>query len=387
MNRIINNPFAIVLSGIVIGWLFYFGLVSIFENRLENEIRDANWLSQTIEKDPSLSGVKYDIASFNALFSETNRGRLAWRMLTISNILKPDAGISDVGLISRDFFKDVVSIDRPEDINSTKSLRLLIDLLQFVGNGPNSLNVNDKLEKELAQSLSQQSVSSYDNYLKSSEQATENYNDGESESIMHDLLNRLFFHLNVEKKFTSIPELDRLKLYEDDSDNVTALSGMEELRQLRELSLQILTSIYDEPKVSKAKMWLDNFKGPEQNVMFCMFFVGLLILLRKKISSNRTLELDDELTKRLKLYYVWIFSSLTAVGFIGTIRGLSQALSSADVIFKSSPGLEQAISISQIAEVLGIAFATTLIALVLTLILGLIRLLLDPTDQFKIDEA
>lgn len=73
MNRIISNPFAIVLSEIAIGWLFYFGLVSFFENRLENKICDANWLSQTIEKDPSLSGVEYESISFNALFTEPNR--------------------------------------------------------------------------------------------------------------------------------------------------------------------------------------------------------------------------------------------------------------------------------------------------------------------------
>ena len=382
MNRIINNPFIIVITGIAIGWLFYLSLVAFFENRLENKIINANWLSQTIEKDPSLSGVKYDSESFNALFSETNRDRLAWRLLTISNIIESDAAISDVGFVSKAFFKDGLNIGKPNDIDSIKSLSLLIDLLQFVGNDPNSLSVNDKLEKELAKALSKQSASSYDNYLKSSEQENENYNEGETESIIHDLLNRMFFHLNVEEKFTDLPKV-KFSLNDKESDH----SGEEELRQLRELSLQILTSIFDDPEVSDAKMWLDNFKGPEQNIMFCMFFVGLFILIRKKIASSTTLELDDNLTKMLKLYYAWIFASLTAVGFIGTIRGLSQALSSADVIFKSSSGLEQAISISQIAEVLGIAFATTLIALVLTLILGLIRLLLDPTDQFKIDEA
>lgn len=387
MNRIINNPLIIVITGIAIGWIFYSGLVAFFENRLENKIINANWLSQTIEKDPSLSGVEYKSESFNALFSETNRDRLAWRVLTISNILESDAAISDVGLVSKAFFKDGLNIDRPNDINSIKSLRLLIDLLQFVGNGPNNHNVNDKLEKELATALSRQSIISYDKYLKSSQQAPDSYNEQESESIIHDILNRLFFHLKVEENFTSIPELDPFVWNKEGSVNDNALSGTEELRQLRELSLQILTSIYDDPKVSNAKTWLENIKGPEQNVMFCMFFIGLFILLRKKIASSRKFELDDDLTKRLKLYYTWIFSSLTAVGFIGTIRGLSQALSSADVIFKSSPGLEQAISISQIAEVLGIAFATTLIALVLTLVLGLIRLLLDPTDQFKIDEA
>lgn len=382
MNRIINNPFIIVISGIVIGWIFYLGLVSFFENRLENRILNANWLNQTIEKDPSLSGVEYDNASFQALFSETNSDRLAWRILTVSNILEPDAGIEDVGIISKAFFKEGINISTQSDISSSTSIRQLINLLQLVGNGPNEQFINTVLEEELAKVLSNQSLKSYDDFLKSSPESLENFNEGESEAVIHDILNRMFLHLNVEEKFTELPimqfSLNGMK---------SNLSGTEELRQLRELSLQILTSIYDAPKVSKAKTWLDNIKGPEQNVMFCMFFVALFILIRKKISKRNDLALADDLSKRLKLYYAWIFASLTAVGFIGTIRGLSQALSNADIIFKSSPGLEQAISISEIAGVLGIAFATTLIALVLTLILGLIRLLLDPTDQFKIDEA
>lgn len=387
MNRIIKNPFFIVLAGIAIGWIFYLGLISFLENKLEHKIKNANWLSQTLDKDPALSGVQYDSNSFDALFSETNRDRLAWRVLTISNILESDAAISDVGLISKAFFNKGINIDRPEGINSIRSLRLLIDLLQFVGTGPNALGVNENLEKELAKALSKQSVLSYDNYLKSSELENKNFTEGETGSIMHDILNRLFLHLKVEGEFTSVPELDPFILNNEVSVKDIGLSGAEELRQLRELSLQILTSIFDDQDVSSAKMWLDNFKGIEQNIMFCMFFIGLFILIIKKLSVSKFLELDDDLAKRLKLYFAWIFSSLTAIGFIGTIRGLSQALSSADVIFKSSPGLEQAISISQIAEVLGIAFATTLIALLLTLFLGLIRLLLDPTDQFRMDEA
>lgn len=387
MNRIINNPFILVAAGIIFGWIFYLGIVSFFENRFEKNILNANWLSQTLQKDPSLSGVEYDNASFQALFAETNRDRLAWRLLTISNILESDAALSDVGIIPKAFFKDGLHINKPDDISSKKSLKLLINLLQLVGNGPNTENVNDILEEKLAEALSKQSLEPYDNYLKSSEQAPENFGEDESESMIHDVLNRLFFHLKVEENFITIPELDPFVLNKEVSIKANALSGTEELRQLRELSLQMLTSIYDDPKVSKAKTWLENIKGPEQHVMFCMFFIGLFILLRKKISASESFVLDNALTKRLKLYYAWLFSSLTAVGFIGTIRGLSQALSSADIIFKSSPGLEQSISISQIAEVLGIAFATTLIALVLTLILGLIRLLLDPTDQFKIDEA
>lgn len=384
MNRIINNPLIIVITGIVIGWFAYLGLICYLESRLEREIVNANWLSQTIERDPSLNGALHDQALYNKLFDKNKRDTLVWRLLTTTTIIEPDVGIKDAGLISREFFNQL-PLNNQEGLKTLNSIDLLVKLLQFVANGPNEPDVNIKIKEKTSQALASGDFENYDNYLQSSSSSlgiTYDPNENEVGNEFHALLNRLFIQFDVNQLFLNLPT-DKWTFNNYPEER----NGIEELRQLRELSLQILTSIFDDPSVSNAKMWLDNFKGPEQNIMFCMFFVGLFILIIKKIASSSTLELDDDLSKRLKLYYVWLFSSLTAVGFIGTIRGLSQALSSADVIFKSSPGLEQAISISQIAEVLGIAFATTLIALLLTLVLGLIRLLLDPTDQFKIDEV
>lgn len=385
MKQIINNPFVIVISGIVIGWVFYLGLVSFFECRLENRIKKANWLVQTLEKDPSLSGTIHDETLYKKLFNKDNRDTLAWRILNTINIIEDDAAINDAGIISRSFFADGLDLTNQNDLKNLNSIDILVRLLQFVANGPNYMDVNNSIKEEIAQALATSDIKEYDTYLKNNPiRIDSEYEPNENEvgSEFHSLLNRLFMQFKVDKLFLNLPSDSwKLKNYNEEK------NGSEELRQLHELALQILTSIYDDPKVSSEKIWLDNIKGPEQNVMFCMFFVALLILIRKKISKLDALTINEDLSKRLKLYYAWIFASLTAVGFIGTIRGLSQALSSADVIFKSSPGLEQAISISEIAGILGIAFATTLIALVLTLILGLIRLILDPTDQFKIDEA
>lgn len=381
MNRLLNNPLTIVITGVLIGYAFYLTLVYSAHKNLEKKILNANWLIQTIEKDPSLSGVMFETHSFEALFNTENGDKLAWRILTVSNIIDSDADIKDVGIISKLFFNNGLEIKNQIDIKSYSSIDVLINLLQFTGNSPNKESVNKELKEEIAKVLSGQGFKEYDKFLVESPNSLENFEGSDSENMIHSILNRLFLHLKVEDKFSGLP-FSPFKIHGEDG-----LPATEELRQLRELCLQILTSIYDDPKVSRAKTILENIKGPEQNVMFCMFFVALFILVRKKISRTKNLVLDDNLSKRLKLYYSWIFSSLTAVGFIGTIRGLSQALSSADIIFRSSPGLEQSISISQITEVLGIAFATTLIALVLTLILGLIRLYLDPIDEFKIDEA
>jgi len=131
----------------------------------------------------------------------------------------------------------------------------------------------------------------------------------------------------------------------------------------------------------QVKEWI---KGIEQVVMMCLFFIAIIILIIKSKYKEK-FNLDDQTTRRYQSYYNWIFSSLTAIGFIGTIRGLSNALSDADIIFRSGSGLDQAISISSITGVLGVAFSTTLIALVLTLLLSLAKLVIDPANELKLD--
>lgn len=64
----------------------------------------------------------------------------------------------------------------------------------------------------------------------------------------------------------------------------------------------------------------------------------------------------------------WIARALPAIGFIGTVRGISASLSSADSIVRAQTSVDQAAAINAVAGTLGIAFTTTLIALLFGLI-------------------
>lgn len=64
----------------------------------------------------------------------------------------------------------------------------------------------------------------------------------------------------------------------------------------------------------------------------------------------------------------WIARALPAIGFIGTVRGISAALSASDSIVRAQTTAEQAAAITAVAGTLGIAFTTTLIALMFGLI-------------------
>lgn len=77
---------------------------------------------------------------------------------------------------------------------------------------------------------------------------------------------------------------------------------------------------------------------------------------------------DRELGSRWAL--TWAMRALPAIGFIGTVRGILFALRDAGDIFAAPTGAAQAAAISSIGAQLGVAFTTTLIALVAGLALG-----------------
>jgi len=63
----------------------------------------------------------------------------------------------------------------------------------------------------------------------------------------------------------------------------------------------------------------------------------------------------------------WMAKTMPAIGFIGTVRGISLALSNSDSIVRAESPVLQAFAITSVSGKLGIAFTTTLIALMLGL--------------------
>lgn len=75
----------------------------------------------------------------------------------------------------------------------------------------------------------------------------------------------------------------------------------------------------------------------------------------------------------------WGSKALPAVGFLGTVRGILLALPQAESIVRAATPLEQSAAISSVAGSLGLAFSTTLLAL----LFGLATTLLDDYQQRK----
>lgn len=82
----------------------------------------------------------------------------------------------------------------------------------------------------------------------------------------------------------------------------------------------------------------------------------------------------------------WLALALPAIGFIGTKRGIAGALSQADIIVRAQDPGAQATAISTVTGVLGIAFTTTLIALLMGLVISLINYAQMHREAVLVDE-
>lgn len=67
----------------------------------------------------------------------------------------------------------------------------------------------------------------------------------------------------------------------------------------------------------------------------------------------------------------WLARSLPALGFLGTVLGISLALRNADLLVKAGTAGARSVAMLQVSGTLGIAFTTTFVALVLGLITSL----------------
>lgn len=150
-------------------------------------------------------------------------------------------------------------------------------------------------------------------------------------------------------------------------------------------SRRMLGEMQDDPGVKWGRVIVTLFMGPEQLGMFMTFSALLLILGARALARTRRLApyliRDQELgidedsaqvvNDRSRWLIRWMLRSLPALGFIGTVRSLTLALSNADSIVRADGVIEQATAISNVSGTLAVAFTTTLIALVLGLVASL----------------
>lgn len=135
-------------------------------------------------------------------------------------------------------------------------------------------------------------------------------------------------------------------------------------------------------KLARMTEWLDITK-PEKNRSMnadqVKSFVTRLFALETSDSETVHEDVETRFERIRRVNFEgrwmmrWIAIALPAVGFIGTVRGISAGLGSADAIVRAENVIEQAAAINQVAGSLGVAFTTTLIALVLGLALGILE--------------
>lgn len=150
-------------------------------------------------------------------------------------------------------------------------------------------------------------------------------------------------------------------------------------------SRRLLGEMQEDSDVKWETIWITIYMGPEQLAMMCVFCGLMLMLLcrwlaRIEVITPRLLNVSETghdepsaqaVNDRSRWLVRWLLRSLPALGFIGTVRSLTLALSNADSIVRADGAMEQATAISNVSTTLAVAFTTTLVALILGLGAGL----------------
>ena len=157
---------------------------------------------------------------------------------------------------------------------------------------------------------------------------------------------------------------------------------------LEKLAIYIAGQIRISPEVKRARFWVSVYTGHEQRLIFIMAAFGAIVVLsriavflvssvvsafsqrpavlipfdpRPVTTAQRDNEFDRLASSRWPIRIA--VAILPAIGFIGTVRGIMLALSGADAIVWAETVNQRSAAISGLSADLGLAFATTLLAL------------------------
>jgi hypothetical protein len=167
----------------------------------------------------------------------------------------------------------------------------------------------------------------------------------------------------------------------DTTESNSEIDPYEDYRQVKDFHQRLLLALNDMPEVLSAKNWVFYVEGPEQLIMIILFFIGLFHLIQRYLIFKRDKISHSAKTITNRRWLRWITVSMPLFGFIGTKRGLSEALSQSDRIIRAGNEINQSMALSEITYSLGIAFTTTLVALVLSLILSLLEQIINNIEN------
>jgi hypothetical protein len=95
--------------------------------------------------------------------------------------------------------------------------------------------------------------------------------------------------------------------------------------------------------------------------------------------SQNSLFTKDDIEKlwqsiEIKVYYAYQFllGTIPSLGFIGTVVGMGEALLQADLLFSAKNPQERQVAVNRITQHLGFAFDTTFVALVASIVIGVL---------------
>ena len=149
----------------------------------------------------------------------------------------------------------------------------------------------------------------------------------------------------------------------------------------------VLGTTHTLPEVQRAQKLANLVRGPEHvGIVSLAIFALALLFLRDRVFARGAAPALHELARdfdagdaradraraaveRAKTAVRWSIMTVPAIGFIGTVRGILEALARAGDVVWASDRLERADAIGQLAGELGLAFSTTFFALVVSIAL------------------
>lgn len=160
------------------------------------------------------------------------------------------------------------------------------------------------------------------------------------------------------------------------------------LTNFERFALYVAGQVRTSPEVKRAAFWLSIYTGYEQRLIFMVACFGVLVVTLRMLvflvpdrvragrreppaeaghmaratdASLRDNDFDSLSSSRWPVRIA--IAVLPAIGFVGTVRGIMLSLSGADEIVWAETVNERSTAISALSADLGLAFATTLLAL------------------------
>lgn len=378
-----------MLYGVILGFVIHALLAVTAYYRLKSTIKKSSFGSIIFKDDPSI-GVLYTLGeeNVNLAASRNLKGKMVWRMLVNLNVLDWNTSEDD---ISKKLNTALQSQLSATTLSGTTTIDHIIAVAQQLGSQSGKAGYSKQLQNIIAACLAN-GPGAFEKYrdMVKKQSASFSYTENPLSFLLprqlnpflwgkkcnqENIVNLLFLHTLI------APGFDELPAAGSSLSNGELLQPTQIYRQINEYFQRMMISVHDDPDVLSAKNWFTIVEGPEQFFMYVVFGMGIMILLMNRQHIGAKVLLSEKAQKFSIIFYRWVQIALPSLGFIGTKRGLSEALGRADSIVRAGSPINQAIAVSNVSETMGVAFTSTLVGLILLMILMIFELYLKYKDH------